>query len=769
MKRPNRAARCASLLAALALPLSAAAQPRGGGPRRPGPKPVKPGAEKPAIAPGGQRPGQLVGAEETGGLPFEVRLFNTGQSLRVGPDGSVHMVVDQQTSGAATGGGGLSQFISVSSSSEGSSGASAPKGINGPTYLRKARGGRFLSEPVPGPGGKWKDGDYVTEALLDLDAQGQPIIAMEGQYCYDAGDKRECDDRLWVARRQGKGWKTIALKVPAGSYSEIALAAGGPSGDWTVAARYAEDKDENPWKGVVRYDGGERPERWIEGAAPNAMRLVIEDGGRPALLYRRGQKLYVHRGGQTSQLAGGTWMEIAGAPSPGGGVQYLTYRPGPDAMYYGDTGGELRRIDTAESGWYNDLAVGPDGRPVAAWYYWRNPFNKGVMLGAQGPDGEWETWTQLRSEDINVGWFTSVDVGADGTVALLSLNRSERFAVLKTYDSLEVAKLAAAPAAGDWTDRSRWLALFVYGGGWYNYTTLATSPPSDEDFTYAREDMGPLTGSYSLQPSPAIEGGFAGKIGSVDLAVEYMQRNSEDEAFQTIEKMQNLAGKLGIDNIPIPGSETQIHLRNQVISGTYTDAEGLREPFESSDRIVDVRYVDKRAFHLGFRYHSYSGPQDVYLSKDHVVLDAFVADAEFTEGSILGGYSVMNYLKKYEVQHFGPYLDAQGGIGFVDVDLNRRDDSTPLTEETWAASYDEAAAAFWGEADLGLVAYKRWRGARGAGAFARLGARGTIKYIGAGEPDEEDKDEDDADTLWWPNFARLDARYGPYVNAGVVF
>jgi hypothetical protein len=37
-------------------------------------------------------------------------------------------------------------------------------------------------------------------------------------------------------------------------------------------------------------------------------------------------------------------------------------------------------------------------------------------------------------------------VGADGTVAILALNRSDRYAVLKTYDSLEVAKLAAVPA-----------------------------------------------------------------------------------------------------------------------------------------------------------------------------------------------------------------------------------------------------------------------------------------------------------------------------------
>ncbi len=58
------------------------------------------------------------------------------------------------------------------------------------------------------------------------------------------------------------------------------------------------------------------------------------------------------------------------------------------------------------------------------------------------------------------------DIGPDGTVAVMALDRSDKSARVWRFESLEAARAAAVaePTGGLYRDRA--LSLFAYAGGW---------------------------------------------------------------------------------------------------------------------------------------------------------------------------------------------------------------------------------------------------------------------------------------------------------------
>ena len=118
-----------------------------------------------------------------------------------------------------------------------------------------------------------------------------------------------------------------------------------------------------------------------------------------------------------------------------------------------------------------------------------------------------------------------------------------------------------------------------------------------------------------------------------------------------------------------------------------------------------------------------------------MVLDRFVADGRFTTGSIVGGWAVMDYLKKYGIRFFGPYLDAQVGLGYASAALR------PMGDGADDAPFTASGLTFTTNGDLGLAAYRRVRSLRGAGGFLRVGVRGWLQLTGNSEPDPAEADD----------------------------
>jgi hypothetical protein len=628
--------------------------------------------------------------------------------------------------------------------------------VGGPPvrHLAVAPDGTVAVTPIPGPvRGEWTPELKVDDAALALRPDGAPVIVVLGRVCYE---KQPCVGQLWVAEPGDEGFVTRELPSAAGAYRGLAVRA--DAGGY-VAVSHLTAPD---FVGFVAWDDGSE-RRWFSGRGDPVS--LVDRGGQLALVYRDGDELHISDGTADEPLATDARHGADALVLPDGTVQYSLYDANTKRLRGGLAGSPAAEIDGPESGWFNALALAGE-QPVAAWYYYRNNYNKGVRLGVR--DGAtWDRWTQIRSATDNVGWGLDLAAGADGSLALLALDRSHHRVVLHRWPTLEAARAEAVADAGDWTDRRRSAFFFAYGGGWYQLWGIDARAPSEEDFTF-NADVAPQTGTYGVQPGLGLEGGFAGKIGPVDLVLEYMRRNDQDEAFQTIDRLQNLVGKLGIEDLPMPDSELQLHLRTSDLSGAYLDTDATVRPFTTGERLVELRYVGKQGYHFGLRYHGFAGPTDVFLSRDRAVFDRFVADGRFTTGSFVAGWAVMDYLKKYEVRFFGPYLDAQVGVGYANAAL------TPAGDAAVATPFTASGFTFTGNGDLGLAAYRRVRSLQGLGGFVRVGVRGWLQVTGNSEP------EDDADTTTtstgtpeepppFPNFMRTDRRAGPYANVGVVF
>ncbi|MEZ4236601.1 MAG: hypothetical protein R3F59_10680 [Myxococcota bacterium] len=394
-------------------------------------------------------------------------------------------------------------------------------------HVRLDPDGTVTVTPIPGPdGAEWAAELHVLDAALDLDPADQPVVVIRGQVCRP---NTPCVDQLWLATPQGEGWVTRPLSTE-GMVSGLVLDAG--SGGWVAVSHVIA----GTFAGFAVWDatGAERP--WIPCRSGEPVALVL-DGERPKLVYRDGDSLHLADGETDRELATGVRHSADALALPGGGVRYTAYDPNSKRLRSGvvapgdGTASAAVPVDLPESGWFSALALAGD-QPVAAWYYYRNNYNKGVRLGVW--DGaQWDRWTQIRSDVDNVGWNVDLAASADGTLALVALDRSHHRVVLRRWGSLAEARAEAVPDAGDWTDRRHTTFFFAYGGGWYQLWGIAASPPSEEDFTFTGAD--PVTGTYGVRPGLGLEGGFAGKIGPVDLVLEYMRRNDDDPAVKTIE------------------------------------------------------------------------------------------------------------------------------------------------------------------------------------------------------------------------------------------
>jgi len=615
------------------------------------------------------------------------------------------------------------------------------------------RDGTIETKRIPSPMGGYKNGESNSHAILGADAADRPVVAMTGQHCVKQGDQRVCKPRMYVSENRGGSWSTRRLQLQGGALGDIAITAAGTD-SWVIAASWTEQKKgekHNPWQGIFRYRGGTAAERWSKGCT--GQDLVFPDAGNPNVLMALSGKSIIQctRKGR-SQVAWGFKDEIDAVGS-GSDRVWIGWAAGVDYLKTNGETGESVPLGQAESGWHADLDRLPDGRTLAVWYFSRNPYNKGLKLAVQ-EGGVWRTTTLVRDENDNRGWKVSLDTNRAGRVAIAYQNRSDKTVEVLRFGSADAALAEDVPDAGNWTDKKRRMSLFGYLGVWYHWTDTFTHAPSRDDYTYG--ELKELGGEYTLSPGAATEVGFAGQLGRTDLVMQYARR-SDDQDVQQIQRMQRISGKLGIQSFPVPGTETQLHFRTADIEGVFTSKSGEKQTFSTNERMVEMRMVNKEAVHVGLRVHNWQGPQDVYLSKNMQLIGAYEADARFSGYGITVGWSLMNYLKKYEHRYFGPNADVNAGIGLTRVALDL----------AGAGTRDDIGAFMPGEVDLGLTGYRRFKKFGGMGYFVQAGARGSVIFTGAGEPEDTDDDPNEDDN--YLVFSRTDLRYGPYFRVGGVF
>lgn len=677
--------------------------------------------------------------------PFEVRggLFDS-DTLQIGADGTVHALVSPKDTR-------LSKLTNQIAFTNDQGEVIGRVGGDPVRYVRLPVGGEPEVTVVPGPSGQWAEDQQVENAALVVPADGVPVVLITGQVCGSQG----CTEQAWISRLEDGAFRTRDWDRGPGARRGLVTAVT-PDGWWAVSHVSGGPEGFTGFE-VIDARGNARP--WIasERGFPEA---VVDPGGTARLLFKVGKELHLSDGTTDTLLADGA-SDHADAVAAPDGVHWLMYDAEKKRLRGGLGDGGTAEIDGPESGWHHALTVA-DGHALAAWYYYRNNYNKGVRVGAWAGD-HWDTWTQLRSDTENLGWGVDVAASAD-RIALIGLDRSRQRVVVNTWPDLGAMRAEALPDAGNWTDRRRNVFFFAYGGGWYQFWNIRAAAPDAETFSF--DGVEPVVGEYGVQPGLGLEGGFAGKIGRFDLALEYLRRSSDREGVQTIQRLQNVVGKLGIDDLPLPDSELQLHFRASDLDGAYAAATGDERPFTTDERLLELRYVGKQGYHFGLRYHGFAGPLDVFESADHVVTDTFVADARFTTASVVGGWAVMDYLKKYEVRFLGPYFDAQGGVGYANA---------ALLDPAGRPDSHAGGLTFTVNGDLGLAAYQRVQSAGGLGGFVRVGGRGWYQYTGNTEPEETagttstTATTGTAEPRTFRNFSRTDLRYGPYANVGLVF
>ncbi len=673
-------------------------------------------------------------------LPIPLGIWDS-PSIAMGPDGTLH-VVGRRTASAK-------RFLSsiVSSASDP---ASEPSNM---VYLRQDPDGAWSEEAIPPPSqlDGW-GGSEFHDATVTVDEKGRPILVYLEDFPKPEGTGS--DTFIYVSEREADGWTTTQIPTWIGTYGEVSL--GVYDGRWTLAAHYVgSGTAEKVWTGIVRFEEGAGDEvKWHKGDPLIGELALVEGAKEPELLYRRlGVVYHLDAEGSRTKITDGSSKSLSAVRSRDG-LRYLMYRANKDRPYIGLLGSAPTSLDTKEAGWHSDLALDPSGRALATWYYRRNAFNKGLVVARQAEDGGFRQFTVVREENENIGWNPTLAVAENGNVAISMLNRSKDRLVVRRYDSVDALEAEALPDTGDWTENRQSINAVAYGGAWFTFWEARTSAPDPEDNLF-EEGVEALGGSLDVDPGLSLEGGFAGRVGRFDLALEYMRRNSGSEGVQALNRVQNLAGKLSMDKIPLPGSQAQLHFRAADLSGQWTDDLGTVKSFEISERMIQLRYVGKSNGYFGASYRTYGAPQDVYTVLPGVddapdtVLGAVETEADFAITSVIGGWSVMNYLGRYEISHVGPYVDGQMGLGSA---------AGEFTDPT-GATFNASALAMSVQLDVGIVAYKRVKRLHGAGLFAQGGLRGDGQMMARMATGE--------DVTY--TYARVDGRYGPYANVGVVY
>jgi hypothetical protein len=659
-------------------------------------------------------------------LPVALEPF-PGRSVAVGPQGEVHVVGMRA---------GLLRRL-----------ASGSEGPTNLVYLQLT-GGEWTEEPIPPPSsyGETWSGNQFEDAAVAVDADGWPLLVFTEDWQPSASEHLTA---IYLARRGPGGWKTVELDGYAGQLDGVGLSV--HEDGWTVAGMFSSGE----WHGIVRWEPGEGAVMWARTSRlASELALVEGSAGRQAVYRVLDDVFLVGPDGESQKIATRSARQVS-AVARGEELHWLRYDPGQERPY----GGVLRSagekveasLDKKEAGWNNTAAVGPDGRVLAAWYYRRNAFNKGLTVAELDEEGKWQSWVQLRDEDRNVGLLPTLAVGADGTLALAALDRSAHRLEVHTFSSVEQARQAAVPPAGDWTDRYRRVDLFTYGGGWLQSWMATTGAPEEAEYD---EDVRPMDGTLLLEPALGLQGGLAGRIGRFDLALEYLKREG-GHLKETVDKLENLAGKVGIDKFPFPGSRAQVHFHSVEMSGAYRRGPGRLVSAELSERDLQIRYLGKGDWYVGLGYRVIRAPQDVYRVKmgrgkaPDTVLASWNTDGRLGTTSVIVGRSIIDYLGRYEIGYVGPYMDVQLGAGLVAGRFEVRDDTLR-----------GSALSCNGRADLGLVAYRRFRSWRGVGFFAQAGLRGdgTLTGVPPGEAGETEL-----------VFRRRDGRIGPFLNLGAVF
>jgi len=415
------------------------------------------------------------------------------------------------------------------------------------------------------------------------------------------------------------------------------------------------------------------------------------------------------------------------------------------------------------------LSVYPlgNGNVALAVYKYVNSFNKGIVFAAGAISDEDISYGWLyNSKDRNVGFDPSVYAG-EKNIYVTAWNSTEKkdvyFILPLDGDFKTLSEETPEHATGFASER---IYEFLLGAGLSKLSWNADSQIRENGKTLYNADYDISDALYESQY-------FQGRIGKRQLAITYLQ-NEADKKGELVKKASRfLTVAFDIHDFFSPQSSLRLYYEESKVNGiatlndnilnTITDVE-----FETAYRKFAALVMKERGFYWGVDWADYKMPTVLGFSDYTKTIQYVIFDENFhlRKLTLVGGYDILAYAKRYETDLERFYSSGKIGFGFAFPAMsgdweNRIEDYSEKTINLLVAGVLE------GDLELGYIYQRAFLKYSGLGYALTAGYKARASFIFSGQSTTDE--ETISETSLEMELGRFDLWHGPYVTVNIIF
>ena len=443
------------------------------------------------------------------------------------------------------------------------------------------------------------------------------------------------------------------------------------------------------------------------------------------------------------------------------------------------------RVDEKESGQEITVFI----KKNELWslhYFYRNPFNKGILVTVQTLDGKINRQFVLDGSKVrNAGWEMKGATSSGGRAFLTYLadkNQSKRkFVVLKTVDQLEtaLAPQLTEPIADFREHKKEW--EFNFGAGLQQVTwDFKVGAPKEAttnaqgNTVYVSAVPNPYNPKYQFSDSllkiTSIEGKAFGYNLGVEAVSQAIKQDFSNGGTNSQKKINQVKTKLAKEQLFFD-FDVQFSTETSNSAVFFEDLSG-----QAASKNFDFKYNEQKLSLLTFERHHFGLLRQKYNFYQHVYIyrvpqgsTAYefygqgIGDVEVESWMLHYGYSRKDYLVKYETTIDDWFVDGEARVGMSTAkfapDLIVSGGVTPTGESTFVGGVQLEGGWIW---------YKRWESLGGAGGLVKLSYRYDYALVGSSnKPTDLDQPADSEDYKF--AYERTEVKHGPVVFVSLNF
>jgi hypothetical protein len=498
----------------------------------------------------------------------------------------------------------------------------------------------------------------------------------------------------------------------------------------------------------------------------------VEYQGRVLMLYRDGRTLLLSpldSPGAVTQVAERTAYDTR--PVVGGdGILYIFYhepRSRTARVARSSDGRSFQDLvlDTRESGWQLEAVSTPDGA-VAVYYYYRSSYNKGLRAVALHAGSlSHRPNTIMLEKRWNAGWHPRLVCDHGGEVWLTYLSNVE--AGTRVWSHLNrPSELFDYSVITDNDAYKNWFVQ-VGAGAWYTFWTLHSSLPDAKHLDGAHLN----SSHYHIDPALLLSANLEARWGPVDLGLTYAQDYLEKTAKKLGDANRIVSGNVSISDL-LPGHDLKV----EGLWGRYNGRmERALDTGGTEQAALNTNYVDvhlyalnqwRIKYGLAFTHYTIPTPIQTYYAQADETHYTFgsseIRNTQYNDVAFALGYSMLDYVAKYENFYFGPIADANVEFGLALASFGAI--STPAGDVTSAGGLHAR-----GQLQLGLLWMNRFASLAGLGFYVRPLYAVEGAFSGTTSRPSDRKQDDAKSSSTKANFELESLRHGPWLDAGIVW